>query len=146
MRAPRVLVVDDHLDTLQLLESYLSYAGFSVTLAGHAGQAIELAPSGFDAVITDLAMPGMDGRELIERLRVQQGRRPIPIVIVSGQIPPGRWPLDGVSYCALLRKPCDLAMLSDTLRELIVACPHDCEGCPNRRRAAPPQRLPRVLD
>lgn len=146
MRTPRVLVVDDHLDTLQLFESYLSLAGFSVTLASHGGQALELAPQGFDALVTDLAMPGMDGRELVERLRVLQGRSPTPVVVVSGQDLPGRWPLDDVSYCALLRKPCDLATLAATLRDLIHTCPHECEGCPNKRRAAPAERLPRILE
>lgn len=72
MAAPahRVLVVDDHLDTLQLFESALSIEGFSVTLAGSGGEALELAAKGFDAVLTDLAMPGMDGQEVIHTLRV----------------------------------------------------------------------------
>ena len=141
MRAPRILLVDDHLDTLQFLESCLSLAGFAVTLAGHAAQALALAPAGFDAVVTDLAMPGMDGRELIRRLRALHGQQAVPIVIVSGQFMRGRLDLEGVGHCALLEKPCDPTALTDTLDALIKTCLHDCASCRLPRETAPRRLL-----
>lgn len=142
MHAPRVLVVDDHLDTLQLFESALSIEGFSVTLAGNGSQALEFASDGFDAVLTDLAMPGMDGHELIRTLRDVHRSRPVPIVVVSGQVLLNPADFAGVGYCALMKKPCDLAALASTLRQLIDTCLHDCSRCRYVRGTAPPATLP----
>jgi len=133
----RVLVVDDHLATLEILDTFLSLSGFSVTLAGNGSQAMELASDGFDAVLTDLAMPGMDGRELIQELRSRLRSRPIPIVVVSGLLQADPAGLSGVSYCGLMKKPCNLGALAARLRLLIDTCPHNCSGCPHLRGAAP---------
>jgi len=67
-----LLVVDDDEMVLSLSEMILTSAGYKVWAAANGQRALELfshAPSRFDLVITDLAMPGMSGRELIERLR-----------------------------------------------------------------------------
>jgi len=129
VHVPHVLVVDDHLDTLQLFENALSLEGFLVTLAGNGEQAMELASGGFDAVLTDLAMPGMDGHELIRALRDLHRSHPVPIVLISGQVPVDPADLAGGGYCALMKKPCDLAALASTLHELIDTCVHDCSRC-----------------
>ena len=130
MSIPRVLVVDDHPDTLQLFDTYLSFAGFAVTATNSAAHAIEIASGPFDAVTTDLAMPGMDGHELIRRLHTLHAAHPIPIVVVSGQVlpvmPAGP---EGVNCCRLFKKPCELEALADTLHALIETCPHDCRRC-----------------
>jgi CheY-like chemotaxis protein len=48
MPNPRVLVVDDHPDTLRLFETYLSLSGFEVTSATSATEALRLAANGVD--------------------------------------------------------------------------------------------------
>lgn len=140
---PRVLVVDDHLDTLQVFESALSLQGFSVTLAGNGCQALELASGArFDAVLTDLAMPGMDGHELIRELRALQGPRPLPIVVVSGQVAGYRGVHAGAGYCALIEKPCDLFALAGTLQRLISTCLHECGSCRHAKGLPPAMPVP----
>jgi len=60
----RILMVDDHFDTLQLYETYLSLQGYSVTTTTNATDGLRLSTNGFDAIVTDLAMPG-NGRRRV---------------------------------------------------------------------------------
>jgi CheY-like chemotaxis protein len=126
----RVLVVDDHPDTLRLFETYLTFAGFEVTTTTNAAAALRMSMNGFEAISTDLAMPGMDGVEFIRRMREARTKPPIPIVAVTGQGTEADEAAD-VGACRLLQKPCDLADLAGTLRELAQLCKHDCPSCPH---------------
>jgi CheY-like chemotaxis protein len=66
----RVLVVDDDLDTLEMLKVILQNRGAEVDAASSAGDALEaLEHSLPDAIVSDLAMPEQDGYELIELIR-----------------------------------------------------------------------------
>jgi CheY-like chemotaxis protein len=130
----RVLVVDDHPDTLKLFEMFLAFAGFDVTAVGTAVEALAyLATAHVDVVATDLAMPGMDGFELIQRLRSAHAERPVPIVAITGQaIDPARVLPAQLGCCRLLLKPCDLGHLAQLLHSLVENCAHDCFGCGHR--------------
>lgn len=69
-----VLVIDDERAICDILSRILSARGHAVLTASGGGEALRLAEhSGFDVVITDLRMPGMDGREVIRRLRLLPG-------------------------------------------------------------------------
>ena len=132
MPNPRVLVVDDHPDTLRLFETYLSLSGFDVTSATSAAEALQLAASGVDAIATDLAMPGIDGLEFIRRMRADTAVPPVPIVAVTGQaIDLGSVAPADIGCCRVVLKPCDLDELADTLHRLVAACVHDCARCPD---------------
>jgi two-component system cell cycle sensor histidine kinase/response regulator CckA len=79
-----VLVVDDELGLRQLMCRTLRDEGFRTLEAGHGGEALELmetAADPVDLVVTDVVMPGMDGRELGRRV---EHRWPhIPILYIS---------------------------------------------------------------
>jgi len=136
MPGPRVLVVDDHPDTLQLYSTYLSLEGFLVTAASDVMQALSLSTNGVDAIATDLAMPGMDGAQLIREMRGARTKSPIPIVVVTGQADARvEAELAAIGSCRLLRKPCELPRLAATLRSLTSTCIHQCDRCPNRKAA-----------
>ena len=79
----RVLLVDDNADGLLVRRLMLEEAGYVVETARHAEQALEcFNGSTFDVVVTDYKMPGMNGIELIGRLReVDPNAR---IVLISG--------------------------------------------------------------
>lgn len=70
----RVLLVDDVADVLVTTGAFLERAGFQVAQAGSGNQALAVLAAGgrFDALVTDYAMPGMNGVELIEQVRVVQ--------------------------------------------------------------------------
>jgi PAS domain S-box-containing protein len=70
LRDVRVFVVEDDLDTLEMLKVILQNRGAEVTTASSAGDALNaLERSLPDALVSDLAMPGQDGYELIEHIR-----------------------------------------------------------------------------
>jgi DNA-binding NtrC family response regulator len=66
----RLLIVDDAVDTLEVLERNLSAQGYEVLRAQAVAQAVELlALTPVDLVITDLKMPGASGLELVRHVR-----------------------------------------------------------------------------
>jgi len=72
----RVLVVEDDLDTLEMLRVILQDRGAEVITASSAGDALNaLEQSLPDALVSDLAMPEQDGYELIEHIRQRDPER-----------------------------------------------------------------------
>lgn len=83
-RRVRVLLVDDSLVTREMERRLLEDAGFAVTIAGDADEALShLGEEAFDCIVTDIEMPGMDGFQLTERLRSMEHFAELPIVVVS---------------------------------------------------------------
>ena len=80
----RLLLVDDDPDVRSLMRSSLQAAGYAVTAAGSGVDALAALVEGLvaDAVITDFAMRGMDGLELVSRIRQQQPG--MPAIIITG--------------------------------------------------------------
>ena len=80
---PYILLVDDNDQGLLARRSLLEELGYHVAIANCAEKAIECCgATRFDVVVTDYRMPGMNGLELIARLRRLQ---PVPrIVLLSG--------------------------------------------------------------
>ena len=79
----RVMVVDDDLVVRNLFVDALSTAGMDVQSRGTALLALEaMSESKFDALVTDLAMPEMDGLRFVAKLRSL--RIDTPAVLVSG--------------------------------------------------------------
>jgi two-component system CheB/CheR fusion protein len=81
----RVLVVDDAPDVTELLALLMSHAGYEVAMAFSAPEAFDAARAGhFDAVISDIGMPGMNGYQLAEALRALPGYKTTPLIAVTG--------------------------------------------------------------
>ena len=82
-RSLRVLVVDDEPVTRGVLKAFLTSDGHSVVTAVNAGEAIgQLAGANFDLLITDHAMPGMNGVQLAATVR--ETRAGHPVILVTG--------------------------------------------------------------
>ena len=85
-KVPRhtVLVVDDEEGLRSIVCRTLQNEGYGTLEAGHGAEALEVmdkAPSPIDLVVTDVVMPGMDGRELGRRLT--QRWPTLPILYIS---------------------------------------------------------------
>jgi len=79
------LVVDDVSDVTEMLSVLMTHAGYDVTTASRAQDAIALAREHhFDVVISDIGMPEMNGYELAEALRSLPGYETVPMVAVTG--------------------------------------------------------------
>jgi DNA-binding response OmpR family regulator len=84
--AARVLVVDDDELLREQLAMVLERLGHSVIMAENGRAGLEAADRDApDLVITDLSMPGMDGFELLERLKAGTRTQHIPVIVVSGE-------------------------------------------------------------
>lgn len=70
---PHVLVVDDEEDMRSLVACYVEQMGYAATTAAGPSEALEILASGipFHVVITDALMPGMDGRELCQKVKAE---------------------------------------------------------------------------
>ena len=79
------LVVDDVSDITEMLSVLMTHAGYEVTTASRARDAIALARQyHFDVVISDIGMPEMNGYELAQALRSLPGYESVPLVAVTG--------------------------------------------------------------
>ena len=79
----RVLVVDDDSQMLRAVSNALSARGYDVVTAASGESALELAAEEeLDLVLLDLGLPGIKGREVIERLRTWTE---LPVIVVSVQ-------------------------------------------------------------
>ena len=81
--APRILVVDDDTVQVDFLRTVLAADGWEVAGANSGSEALEYLDRGedVDVIVSDLFMPGMDGRALLEAVL---GRRPeVPVVILT---------------------------------------------------------------
>jgi CheY-like chemotaxis protein len=116
-----VLVVDDEPMVRNVLQSMLERLGYEVTAAEDGAEAAKIFrenPEGFGLVISDLSMPGMDGRETLAALR--KIRPDIPTILASGYDearvlaktrgePPG----------AFLHKPFRMEALKETVERVL---------------------------
>lgn len=84
-RPPKILVVDDKLDTLLLLRELLSSRGYEILTATEAKEAEELVRSEKpDLVLLDVVMPGKSGYDLCRELKEDPATRLIPVVMITG--------------------------------------------------------------
>ena len=82
----RILVVDDSLNTREIERDVLEAWGYHVTLAEHGQEGLDKAlAEQFDAVLTDVEMPIMDGFTLTARLREHERYQTCPIIIITSR-------------------------------------------------------------
>ena len=83
--SPLVLLVEDDRDTREMYSEFLTHSGLRVAEAPSGRRALErVREQRPDVVVTDIAMPGMDGLELSRKLRSEAPTRDVPIIAVSG--------------------------------------------------------------
>jgi two-component system OmpR family response regulator len=80
----KLLVVDDEPNILELLSASLRFAGFDVATAVNGNDALRVAASYRpDLLVLDVMMPGLDGFEVVRRLR-QEGQR-VPVLFLTAK-------------------------------------------------------------
>src|SRR5436305_145297 len=85
MERGAVLVVDDEPTIAEVVARYLDRAGYRTEVAGNGLKALEVAASHRpDLVVLDLMLPGLDGLEVMRRLREQRGER-IAVILLTAK-------------------------------------------------------------
>ena len=82
-RRARILIVDDEPMNLDLLEQELELLEHETVAAADGYQALERLDETIDCVLLDVMMPGLDGFEVLRRIRADPARRTLPVIMVS---------------------------------------------------------------
>ncbi len=115
----RVLVVDDEEDVLDFLKIYLESVGWKVSTVDSAGSALdELQKTDYFLVLTDIAMPDMDGYEFVTAMRAKHIPSQVLLMTGFGYNPNHTlvW-LHKTARHTCLFKPFDRAKLSQSVQK-----------------------------
>jgi signal transduction histidine kinase len=81
---PAVLIVDDQESNIRMVSALLTRSGYRVLAARNGGDALDLAANGSpDVVLLDMKMPGMDGFEVLNRLRAEASTKDLPVIFLT---------------------------------------------------------------
>jgi DNA-binding response OmpR family regulator len=110
----RILIVDDNVALAENLAEVLALEGYATDVAASAEEALA-APLSVDVeiVVTDYRLPGIDGAELVRRLRVA---RPVRCIVISGHTDEATVSQAHAAGAAFLPKPLDLGALTTFVR------------------------------
>ena len=112
-----LLIIDDNQGLVDLLDHYLTDHAYRVVSVHNGEDGLRMVQQFMpDAIILDLMMPGMDGWELLQRLRTDGDTQDIPVIICSVISDPELAYSLGASRC--IPKPVTKEVLLSTLREL----------------------------
>ncbi len=116
----RVLVIEDSLDTLNMLKLWLGTFGCEVLIAAEAMEGVRLATEQPpDLIISDIGMPDVDGYELMRVLRKTPGLEQVPAIALTGYAREEDRELAlAAGYNAHISKPANMGRLLYLIRKL----------------------------
>jgi DNA-binding response OmpR family regulator len=124
----RLLVVEDELPVRRLIETNLRRAGYAVSSAENALEALRTAKAERpDAIILDQTLPDLDGRDLLAALRADPEIREIPVLLLAASRAQ-EWEPDGAAPDAALVKPLNPMELLVRVRRLFPDLPDEPGG------------------
>jgi DNA-binding response OmpR family regulator len=111
-----VFVVEDDVDTRDMLGRFLELEGFTVELASNGQQALERLSNGVHpcVILLDLMMPVMDGWQFRQEQVRRRDIAGIPVIIVSAA---GKDRIAGIDADGYLSKPVDLEQLLERITQ-----------------------------
>ena len=81
---PKILVVDDDLDLVEIIQRRLEYYKWEVAAASNGKEGLEKAANEKpDVIVLDIKMPVMNGHEMLRHLRQHPELKDIPVIICS---------------------------------------------------------------
>jgi CheY-like chemotaxis protein len=122
-----VIVVEDSLDTLDMIQLWLTSFGCEVKVAARSSDALKLAvDQPPDLIISDIGLPEVDGYELIRKLRQTPGLERIPAVALTGYAHESDRELAlAAGYDAHLSKPTEMHRLLQLIKKLVRKQPEE---------------------
>ncbi|OQW78034.1 MAG: hypothetical protein BVN35_04665 [Proteobacteria bacterium ST_bin11] len=87
----KILVVDDEMLWLELIELHLRDSGYRIVTANHGQQALDILradPYGFDLLVLDKIMDGLDGMDVLRRIKADPYLKFLPIILESADTAP----------------------------------------------------------
>ncbi|MBI5177995.1 MAG: response regulator [Nitrospinae bacterium] len=114
----KVLIVDDEYSFCKNLKTFLVKEGFDVQMTTNGEQALDMIRDEKPDLMTlDIRMPGMNGYEVLEKLRFDA--KDLAVIVVSAiDIPDMEDRLMHAGAKAVVHKPVDLKLLLDTIKKI----------------------------
>ena len=113
----KILLVDDEKDFLEVMSERIEARGMDVTTADSAEKALKSVESGgFDAIILDLKMPGMDGLQTLKAIK--QKNPDLQVILLTGHATVEKG-IEAMKLGAMdfLEKPADLDKLTEIIHK-----------------------------
>jgi CheY-like chemotaxis protein len=83
IKQPKILIVDDSQELLDVICEYMETSGYSVHKTTDSQDALRLIEAtGYDVIVSDIHMPEMDGLELMARIKFKHPG--LPVVLITG--------------------------------------------------------------
>ena len=119
MAAPSILIVEDEKDVREVMSEMMDYFGYDTMIVGSGEEALDkLKDSHFDLIITDLGLPGMDGREMVKKIRTDGIN--IPILVTTGvELENDKETFQKYSKCDFIQKPFRVDDLNKRISNLL---------------------------
>jgi DNA-binding response OmpR family regulator len=115
-----VLVVEDDFDTLHPLSELLRLKGYATLTASEIESGFRIACQRRpDLILTDIALPGRSGLQLILNVRQDMGIKNIPIIVISGCGPMMMTEARKAGANCCLEKPIDIDSLWEAMGEML---------------------------
>ncbi|KAB1441337.1 response regulator [Pseudodesulfovibrio senegalensis] len=115
--AEKVLLIDDETDFLQNLSDRMNLRGMEVTTAQDGNAALDAVnQDSFDAVVLDLQMPGMDGIEVLKRIKAERPNMQIILLTGHASLEKG---VEAMRLGAMdfMEKPADINSLTEKIHK-----------------------------
>ncbi len=120
---PTILIVEDDASNMRFLESFLKLSGHQVATADNAEDALDYIRQQPPAlVLLDVRMPGMDGLEMVRRIRADQNASVArtPLIAITANVMPGAESEIIEAGCdGYIPKPIDIPLLESYLKRFV---------------------------
>jgi DNA-binding response OmpR family regulator len=116
----RILVIDDEIDTLELIDLTLRTAGFSVRTVDNGEDAVEiLRQDSFDAILLDVMMPEMSGFDVLRAIDENTEQLPPVIFLTASKRSSDQETGENLGAAGYLVKPVTRGQLLDVLHQAL---------------------------
>jgi len=116
----KVLMVDDEDRFRETTKKILNSRGFHTLLAKSGLEAVEKLSEKPDVIILDIKMPGMDGHETLEIIKIKAPDVPVIMLTGHGALNSAKLALEKGAF-DYLTKPCELEELLEKIRKACVS-------------------------
>ena len=123
----KILLIDDDVLVLKTIRKLLSLDGYELVESKSAEEALEFVrKEAFDLVITDIRMPGLNGIQMLERLRGDQKNQNLPVILITGYAS-DEAPLDAFRLSAddYILKPFNSDQLRASVKRVFESSPEE---------------------
>ncbi|NOY64642.1 MAG: sigma-54-dependent Fis family transcriptional regulator, partial [Nitrospirae bacterium] len=115
----KALIVDDEINSLKVVSATLKREGFDVETSLNAEDALErLKNNHFDIIVSDYKLPGMNGEELLDKVKVLAPATPVVLMTAYGTIERAVNAMKKGAY-TYLTKPVNLNVMISVIRDAI---------------------------